>query len=216
MPRSPGRPPVRVSRRSRRFVAATETALAELLTADLSGLDLVAFMVDGVHFADSCCVVALTDHAGRHEGAVVAGRGLDGERDAGHRADRRSAGAWAGRHPAGAGGPGRVQGAAPGGAGRVRLPGAGSLPAPQDPQRPGQAPAAAAPHRGAPDVRGLPRRDGTAGRGSADRAGPRAGHHAPVRGHEPARGPTGDPDRPSPGVAADPDPDLAVHERSRA
>ena len=33
---------------SRRFVAATETALAQLLAADLSGLDLVAFMVDGV------------------------------------------------------------------------------------------------------------------------------------------------------------------------
>jgi len=44
---------------SRRFVAQTETALAQLLTADLSGLDLVAFMVDGVHFAESCCVVAL-------------------------------------------------------------------------------------------------------------------------------------------------------------
>ncbi len=44
---------------SRRFVAQTETALARLLSADLSGLDLVAFMVDGVHFAESCCVVAL-------------------------------------------------------------------------------------------------------------------------------------------------------------
>ena len=44
---------------SRRFVAATETALAELMGADLSGLDLVAFLVDGVHFAESCCVVAL-------------------------------------------------------------------------------------------------------------------------------------------------------------
>jgi putative transposase len=44
---------------SRRFVAATETALAELMAADLSGLDLVAFMVDGVHFADHLCVVAL-------------------------------------------------------------------------------------------------------------------------------------------------------------
>ena len=32
---------------SRRFVAATETALGELLSADLSGLDLVALMVDG-------------------------------------------------------------------------------------------------------------------------------------------------------------------------
>jgi len=44
---------------SRRFVAATETALAELLSQDLSGLDLVAFMVDGVHFGEHCCVVAL-------------------------------------------------------------------------------------------------------------------------------------------------------------
>jgi putative transposase len=44
---------------SRRFVAMTETALVELLTADLSGLDLVALMIDGVHFAESCCIVAL-------------------------------------------------------------------------------------------------------------------------------------------------------------
>lgn len=44
---------------SRRFVTATETALAELLAADLSGLDLVALMVDGVHFGEHCCVVAL-------------------------------------------------------------------------------------------------------------------------------------------------------------
>jgi transposase-like protein len=44
---------------SRKFVAATETALAELMSADLSGLDLVAMMVDGVHFAEHCCVVAL-------------------------------------------------------------------------------------------------------------------------------------------------------------
>jgi len=44
---------------SRRFVAATETALAELLAADLSGLDLVALMIDGVHFGEHLCVVAL-------------------------------------------------------------------------------------------------------------------------------------------------------------
>jgi transposase-like protein len=44
---------------SRRFVAATETALAELLGADLSSLDLVALMVDGVHFGEHTCVVAL-------------------------------------------------------------------------------------------------------------------------------------------------------------
>jgi putative transposase len=44
---------------SRKFVAMTETALAELLSQDLSGLDLVALMIDGVHFAESCCIVAL-------------------------------------------------------------------------------------------------------------------------------------------------------------
>jgi putative transposase len=44
---------------SRRFVAATEHALAELLAADLSALDLVALLVDGVKVAEHCCVVAL-------------------------------------------------------------------------------------------------------------------------------------------------------------
>ncbi len=44
---------------SRRFVAATETALAELMSKRLDGLDLVAFMVDGVHFGEHTCVVAL-------------------------------------------------------------------------------------------------------------------------------------------------------------
>jgi transposase-like protein len=44
---------------SRRFVAATEQALAQLMAADLSGLDLVAVMVDGVGFAEHLCVVAL-------------------------------------------------------------------------------------------------------------------------------------------------------------
>ncbi|WAX59328.1 IS256 family transposase [Jatrophihabitans cynanchi] len=44
---------------SRRFVAATETALGELLSADLSGLDLVALMIDGVHVGEHLCVVAL-------------------------------------------------------------------------------------------------------------------------------------------------------------
>jgi hypothetical protein len=44
---------------SRRFVAATEHALAELLAADLSGLDLVALLVDGIKVAEHTCVVAL-------------------------------------------------------------------------------------------------------------------------------------------------------------
>jgi putative transposase len=44
---------------SRKFVARTETALAELVAKDLSSLDVVALIVDWVHFAETCCVVAL-------------------------------------------------------------------------------------------------------------------------------------------------------------
>jgi transposase-like protein len=44
---------------SRKFVAATERALDELMRRDLSGLDLVAVMLDGVHFAEHVLVVAL-------------------------------------------------------------------------------------------------------------------------------------------------------------
>ena len=40
-------------------MAATETALAQLLAQDLSQLDLVGLMIDGVHFGEHCCVVAL-------------------------------------------------------------------------------------------------------------------------------------------------------------
>ncbi len=44
---------------SRRFINATERALDEMMHADLTGLDLVAIMIDGVHFAEHLCVVAL-------------------------------------------------------------------------------------------------------------------------------------------------------------
>ncbi len=44
---------------SRRFKAATATALEELMGRDLSELAVVAMMIDGVHFAEQCCVVAL-------------------------------------------------------------------------------------------------------------------------------------------------------------
>ena len=60
---------------SRRFVAETETALAELLAGPLDGLDLVALMVDGVHFGEHLCVVALgIDAEGtKHPLALVEG-----------------------------------------------------------------------------------------------------------------------------------------------
>ena len=44
---------------SRRFIAATKTALAELLHRDLSPLDIKVLMVDGEHIADHLAVVAL-------------------------------------------------------------------------------------------------------------------------------------------------------------
>ena len=44
---------------SRRFVAQTKTALAQLLARDLAELDIKVLMVDGEHIAEHCCVVAL-------------------------------------------------------------------------------------------------------------------------------------------------------------
>lgn len=44
---------------SRRFIAGTTKALEELMSRDLGELDIVALMVDGVYFAEACCVVAL-------------------------------------------------------------------------------------------------------------------------------------------------------------
>jgi putative transposase len=44
---------------SRRFVQMTERALDEMTHADLCELDLVALMIDGVHFAEHLCVVAM-------------------------------------------------------------------------------------------------------------------------------------------------------------
>ena len=44
---------------SRRFVARTRGALRELMARDLSELGVAALMIDGVKFADHCCVVAL-------------------------------------------------------------------------------------------------------------------------------------------------------------
>ncbi len=44
---------------SRRFKAPTEAALSELIGRDLSELDVVAVMIDGIVFAECCCVFAL-------------------------------------------------------------------------------------------------------------------------------------------------------------
>jgi putative transposase len=44
---------------SRRFVKATEQALAELNARDLSSLEVAVVMVDGIELAGQCCVVCL-------------------------------------------------------------------------------------------------------------------------------------------------------------
>ena len=44
---------------SRRFVRQTETALAELMSRDLSEVDIKVLMLDGEHLAERCVVVAL-------------------------------------------------------------------------------------------------------------------------------------------------------------
>ena len=44
---------------SRRFIKSTETALAELMTRDLTDLDVKVLMIDGEHLAERCVVVAL-------------------------------------------------------------------------------------------------------------------------------------------------------------
>ncbi len=54
-------------------MAATQTALAELLARPLDDLDLVALMVDGVHFAEHCLVVALGIDGAKHPLALVEG-----------------------------------------------------------------------------------------------------------------------------------------------
>jgi transposase-like protein len=44
---------------SRRFVAATKTAMAELMARNLADLEVAALMIDGLDVAGQCCVVAL-------------------------------------------------------------------------------------------------------------------------------------------------------------
>ena len=95
-------------------------------------LDLVAFMVDGVHFGEHTCVVALgidIDGAkhplslveGSTENATLVTELIVGLRERGP-----------GRHPPDPGGARRVQGAAPRGARCVRPAGDRPLPTPQD------------------------------------------------------------------------------------
>ena len=135
--RAPSRPrgPRRAPRCRGGSSPQTQTALAELLTADHPSLDLVAFMVDGVHFGEHTCVVALgidingVKHAlslveGSTENATLVTELIVGLRERGLDVDPP--------------GPGRarwIEGAASRGARRVRPPGDRSLSTPQDQER---------------------------------------------------------------------------------
>ena len=200
---------------SRRFVAQTETALAALLSADLSGLDLVAFMVDGVHFGEHTCVVALgididgTKHPlslveGSTENAtlvteLIVGlreRGLDVTRPIlavldGSKALRRAVLDVFDRPVIG-----RCQ------LHKIRnvedhLPGEAAL------------------HGHLPDAAGVSRRLRAGRRGRAVRAGRRAGPHPPRRGGEPARGHGRDPDGAASEHAAHPGSHVPLDQRRR-
>ena len=141
---------------SRRFVAMTHTALAELLTRDLSTLDLVWLLIDGVHFAEHTCVVALgiAIDGTKHPLALVEGCPENATWPA---SCWWAARAWPGGHPADPVRHRRRQGAAPRDHRRVRPPGHRQRPAAQDPQRPRQAaPTPRRPGR-APHAHRLPR-----------------------------------------------------------
>jgi len=161
---------------SRKFVAMTQTALAKLLAADLSELDLVALMIDGVHFAESCCVVALgIDIEGpKHPLALVEGSTENATLVTTLLVDQGERGLNVTRcHPPDARRPRRVQGPAQGSARRARPPGDPTLPTAQGSERQ-RPPAAPASQQCRPeDDRCLPRGLGAGGRGRA--AGPGQG-----------------------------------------
>jgi putative transposase len=130
---------------SRRFVKQTETALAELMTCDLSGQDIKVLLLDGEHVADRCVVVALAITRGRDEAAGRAVGRLDGEHDRGALAagrPGRTRPAFRGRA---AGGHRRRQGAGRRRARGVRRQGPG---AEMHPARGGMTPLARRPGRG--------------------------------------------------------------------
>jgi hypothetical protein len=82
---------------SRRFVRATQAALVELLTPDLSELQVAARLVDGQHIDEHLMVVALAMTTDGTKVPVGLVRGGQREHHPGHRAARRSGRARPGR-----------------------------------------------------------------------------------------------------------------------
>jgi len=70
---------------SERFVVGTQRRLSELMRCDLSGIGLVALMIDGVHFAEHVVLAAVGIESngkkhvlGLREGATENACGLQG------------------------------------------------------------------------------------------------------------------------------------------
>ena len=77
---------------SRRFVAATEQQMAEWLGRDLSAIDLVVLMVDGVYVGDDhVMLVGARLRRARQQARTRSTRGRDRERGELHSAARRHA-----------------------------------------------------------------------------------------------------------------------------
>ena len=167
---------------SRRFVAATETALAQLLAADLSGLDLVALMVDGVHFGEHLCVVALGIGIDGTKYPLGLAEGSHGEHHGGHRAADRAAGAGPGHDASDLRRHRWWQGVAGRGAAGLRSPGDRSVSAAQAQECGRQAARSPGLDGRQADARRLPRRLGDPGPGAARGAGQGTGAHPPRRG----------------------------------
>jgi hypothetical protein len=142
---------------SRRFVAATETALAELRVADLSSLDSVVSMVDGVHFGERCCVVVLgIDIDGvKHPASLVEGS----TKNATPVTELLVGWARSGCQPSDPDRARRVQSAASRDTRRIRSPRDRQMPATQTERCPRSAATEAAFGGGQADARGLSRPD---------------------------------------------------------
>jgi len=199
---------------SRRFVAMTETALAELLDTNLSGLDLVALMIDGVHFAESCCIVALgigIDGV-KHPLALVEGSTENATLVTGLLVDLRERGLDVTR-PMLVGIDG-FEGAAQGGARRARPPGHPALPTAQGSERERSSATTTSKRRGLQDDRRLPRRISAGGRSRPAGPGQRTRPYPPRGGGEP-RGPGRDLDGATPERGAHAGADVALDELHR-
>jgi putative transposase len=166
---------------SRRFVAATEHALAELLAQDLSGLDLVALLVDGIRVAEHTCVVALgitldgtkvplALAEGATENATVVGDLLAGLRDRGLDTSRPLLVVLDG-----------AKAPAPRGHRRIRSPSHSALPAAQAAECDRPAPGCRRRHGGQADAGRLPQPRPAARPGQPGGAGAGAGPLPPRR-----------------------------------